>query len=321
MTYFDVISPGLLSTLQDGGRFGYEDKGVPPSGVLDELSFAIANALVGNHPGTGAIEFTLTGPTLRLSGDAHCFFSVTGDFSVTLNGAPCATYQNHRMQPGDILSIPRVISGARGYLSISGGFDVPPVLGSVSTLMRAQLGGFDGQPLHKGDRLPIAAQRHLICHDVRAERILPQMEKRAVRVVWGPQDDYFGDEARASFLTQTYSLSPQCDRMGYRLKGTPLVHAKGFNIISDAICAGSIQIPGDGQPIVAMNDRQTTGGYPKIATVIRADLARMGQMKPGDPVRFEAVSVEKAEDLWQGRQKILVQKLAALNKKVLAACP
>ncbi|MBP2198917.1 biotin-dependent carboxyltransferase family protein [Pantoea cypripedii] len=315
MNYFEVLSPGVMSTLQDSGRVGYEDRGVPPSGVMDELSFALANALVGNPANTGVIEFTLTGPRLKLCGDQPCIFAITGDAVATLNDIPCPIYQSRQMLPGDVLAIQRLRSGARGYLAVAGGFAVQPQLGSVATLIRAKLGGFDGRPLQKNDRLPLAVPTRQVRPGLRTDRIFPQMEKRPVRVIWGPQDSYFDDAARARFQSQTYTLSPQCDRMGYRLHGEPLSHSRGFNIISDAIAHGSIQIPGDGLPIVAMNDRQTTGGYPKIATVIRADLARLGQLKPGDAVRFEAVSVEKAEEIWRGRQAILNQKRAALDQQ------
>lgn len=312
MTFFEVISPGLMSTLQDAGRVGYEDRGVPPSGVMDTLSFSIANALVANKPGTGAIEFTLSGPTLRLGGDQIRCIAVTGDAEVTLNNIPVSIYRSYLMHPGDILAIKRVKSGARGYLAVSGGFDVQPQLGSVSTLMRAGLGGFHGRVMQKNDRLPLCDSVSDAVAGIRADHLFPQREKRPFRVVWGPQDAYFDETARRYFQSQHYQLSPQCDRMGYRLQGKPIQHLGGFNIISDAISHGSIQIPGDGLPIIAMNDRQTTGGYPKIATVIRADLARLGQLKPGDSLQFEAISVEKAESIWCARQSILQEKLAAL---------
>lgn len=313
MLRFEVLSPGLFTTLQDLGRFGYEDQGVPPAGVMDEFSAAIANALVDNPADTGVLELTLTGPTLRLSGDAPVYVALTGHLAIQLNGEPQSGYQCFKLQPGDVLSLPRVISGARGYLAVAGGFSAVPVMGSVSTLMRAGLGGFAGRQLIKGDSLPLLSSRKPPTINQLTQRILPQQERRPVRVVWGPQDDYFTIEAKRAFTSSHWTLSAQCDRMGYRLSGQPIPHEKGFNIISDAIVRGSIQIPGNGQPIVAMNDRQTTGGYPKIATVIRADHARMGQFKPGDKLCFETVSVEKAEDLWRGRQTLFQQWLRAIR--------
>ncbi|WP_413735976.1 biotin-dependent carboxyltransferase family protein [Sodalis sp. RH21] len=315
LTGFEVLSPGLYTTLQDEGRFGYEDCGVPPSGAMDEMSFAIANALVGNPGSAGALEFTLTGATLRLTGDSHCRFAITGDIYFTLDERPLAPYCSYPLRPGGTLRIIRARSGARGYLAVAGGFTARPVMGSVSTLTRAGLGGFAGRPLQKGDWLalnstdtrPAAAGRPV-------QRLLPQYEHRPLRVVAGPQDDHFDGAGFARFLGGDYIISGQSDRMGYRLTGDAVPHVKGFNIISDAISRGSIQIPGNGQPIIAMNDRQTTGGYPKIATVIRADLARLGQHKPGDKVSFECVSVEKAESLWIGRQKLLQSWLRELRR-------
>lgn len=315
----DVLSPGLFTTLQDLGRFGFEDVGVPPSGAMDEMSFAIANALVGNPSEAGSLEFTLTGATLLLRGDSPCDFAVTGDMALTVDNQPISTYQLHRLFPGQTLKIIRALSGARGYLAVAGGFNVKPMMGSVSTLMRAGLGGFNGRQLLKGDMLPLTGSP-LPPFDVNTQpvqRILPQQERRPIRVILGPQDDNFDSQTICAFLNNRYRVSEQSDRMGFRLSGNPLTHTKGFNIVSDAIARGSIQIPGNGQPIIAMNDRQTTGGYPKIATVIRADLARLGQLKPGDSLSFESVTMDKAESLWRGRQKMLNDWLASLRSAVL----
>ncbi|CAM3657585.1 allophanate hydrolase [Rouxiella silvae] len=313
---FEVLSPGLFTSLQDLGRFGFEACGVPPSGAMDEMSFAIANALVGNDANTGALEFTLTGATLRLIGSSPCIFAVTGDMALTVDDIAVAPYHRLTLLPGSTLRITRALSGARGYLAVAGGFKVQPVMGSVSTLMRAGLGGFNGRQLQKGDWLALNLSSSFTpdrCSKPQ-QRPMPQRERRPIRVIAGPQDDHFDAQALGQFLSNEYRVSEQSDRMGYRLTGDPLAHSKGFNIISDAIARGSIQIPGNGQPIVAMNDRQTTGGYPKIATVIRADLARLGQAKPGDRLRFETVSVEKAESLWAGRQALLDAWLNTLRE-------
>ncbi len=316
---FDVLTPGVYTTLQDAGRFGFEDRGVPPSGAMDEMSFAIANALVGNTEAMGALEFTLTGATLRLAGSAPCRFAVTGDMHMTLDDVVLPPYCRHSMQPGSTLRVIRARSGARsgarGYLAVAGGFAVAPVMGSQSTLARAALGGFNGRPLQKGDWLPLAATRHAgpPTDSLPVQQLMPQRERRPIRVVVGPQQTHFSQAGLASFLAGEYRVSGESDRMGYRLSGPPVPHLQGFNIVSDAISRGSIQIPGNGQPIIAMNDRQTTGGYPKIATVIRADLARLGQQKPGDSLRFEQVSVEKAESLWIGRHQHLQRWLAELR--------
>jgi biotin-dependent carboxylase-like uncharacterized protein len=316
MSSFHVLNPGLLTTLQDRGRTGYEDRGVPPSGALDEMSFAIANALVGNPAGTGALEFTLVGAQLRM-GQGGCVFAVTGDMQVFIDDEPVAPYQCHVLRSGAVLKIGRALSGARGYLAVAGGFDAEPVLGSVSTLMRGELGGFAGRALAKGDELPLAAPSQYLPVAARspAQRFLPQREYQPLRVVLGPQQGHFSDEQIARFLSESFQVSGQSDRMGYRLTGPVIGHLKGFNIVSDAISTGSVQIPGSGHPIIAMHDRQTTGGYPKIATVIRADLARLGQLRPGDALRFTEVGVEGAETLWCERQVLLSAYLDELSTR------
>jgi biotin-dependent carboxylase-like uncharacterized protein len=306
MSSLHVLNPGLLTTLQDRGRTGYEDRGVPPSGALDELSFAIANALVGNPAGTGALEFTLVGGQFQV-GQGGCVVAVTGDMQVFIDDQPVTPYQCHVLRSDSVLKVGRALSGARGYLAVAGGFAAEPVLGSVSTLMRGALGGFAGRALAKGDELPLAAPSQYLPTAARApgQRLLPQREHQPLRVVLGPQQGHFYPVEIQRFLNESFQVSGQSDRMGYRMTGPVIAHLKGFNIVSDAISTGSVQIPGSGHPIIAMHDRQTTGGYPKIATVIRADLARLGQLKPGDWLSFAEVSVEDAEDLWCERQVLL----------------
>lgn len=319
---FIVDAPGMMTTLQDGGRAGQGHLGVPPSGALDGMSLTLANALVGNAPladgsanhpqEMGALEITLVGPRLRLVG-GDCTVAITGDAEVTVNDQPVETFRALRLTEGDELQIRRLHSGARAYLAVGGGFVATPFLGSVSTLARAGIGGFDGRALVAGDRLALARPT---LGDTSAGRVgeqhLPQREKRPIRVVLGPQAAHFAWAKQARFFSAEWTISTLADRMGYRLSGPVLASAKGHNIVSDALMTGSVQIPGDGQPIVAMNDRGTTGGYPKIATVIRADLARLGQMKPGDTLRFEAVDPAHAEHLWRGRQQSLRAYLAQL---------
>lgn len=316
MSSLHVLHPGLLTTLQDRGRTGYEDRGVPPSGALDEMSFAIANALVGNPVGTGALEFTLVGAQLR-AGAGGCVFAVTGDMQVFIDDEPVAVYQCHVLRPGAVLKVGRALTGTRGYLAVAGGFAAQPVLGSVSTLMRGGLGGFAGRAIAKGDELPLAApSRHLpAAARGPAQRFMPQREHLPIRVVLGPQQDYFSEAEIARFLSESFEVSGQSDRMGYRLTGPAIAHLKGFNIVSDAISTGSVQIPGSGHPIIALHDRQTTGGYPKIATVIRADLARLGQLKPGDTLRFAEVTVDAAETLWSERHVLLTAYLNELSSR------
>ncbi|WP_223160892.1 biotin-dependent carboxyltransferase family protein [Salinicola aestuarinus] len=298
-----VDAPGMMTTLQDGGRQGQGHLGVPPSGALDTMSLALANALVGNAPDTGALEITLLGPTLVMKG-GDCAVAVAGDAEVLHNDCRVAPFCSLWLREGDVLTVRRVASGARAYLAVAGGFVAAPFLGSVATLARAGIGGFAGRPLAAGDQLGLATPGGGEASvGRRGEQHLPQREKRAIRVVPGPQAGHFSRAKQARFFSAEWTISTLADRMGYRLTGPALASAGGHNIVSDALLTGSVQVPGDGQPIIAMNDRGTTGGYPKIATVIRADLARLGQMKPGDRLRFEAVDVAHAETLWRGRQE------------------
>lgn len=315
MRALQVLAPGLFTTLQDGGRRGLEDRGVPPSGAMDEMSFATANALVGNPPGTGALEFTLIGAELRV-GQGGCCIAVTGDMQVFIDDQPAEPYRLHALCSGSVVRVGRALSGSRGYLAVAGGFAVQPVMNSVATLVRAGLGGFAGRALAKGDRLALLPSEPVRAPSSGrpAQRFLPQRERQPIRIVLGPQEDFFAPDAIASFLGGTWRVTPDSDRMGYRLGGTAIEHSRGFNIVSDAISTGSIQIPGNGQPIIAMQDRQTTGGYPKIATVIRADLARLGQLKPGDRLRFETIEVEAAETLWVERQALFARYLDDLRQ-------
>jgi biotin-dependent carboxylase-like uncharacterized protein len=233
---------------------------------------------------------------------------------VFIDDQPVAPYQCHVLRSGAVLKIGRALSGARGYLAVAGGFVAEPVLGSVSTLMRGELGGFAGRAITKGDELQLAAPSQYLPLAARepAQRFWPQREHQPLRVVLGPQQDYFSDSQIERFLSESFQVSGQSDRMGYRMTGPAISHLKGFNIVSDAISTGSVQIPGSGHPIIAMHDRQTTGGYPKIATVIRADLARLGQLKPGDWVSFAQVTVDEAETLWCERQVMLTAYLDEL---------
>jgi biotin-dependent carboxylase-like uncharacterized protein len=219
-----------------------------------------------------------------------------------------------RLQRGQVLRIGALSGSVVGYLAVEGGFDVAHALGSQSTYTRAGLGGFDGRAVRAGDILPLQRTDA----DMREERQLPARALAAppprIRVVLGPQDDYFSPQGIRTLLTSTYTVSPASDRMGMRLEGPALEHAKGANIVSDGIAPGAIQVPGNGLPIVLLADRQTTGGYPKIATVIAADLPVLGRLAPGADIAFEAVSIEAAEAAYRRQASLL----AALPSQVVA---
>lgn len=290
-----VTSPGTLTTLQDLGRRGWLRFGVPASGAMDPVGLALANALVGNPLGTAALELTLAGAGFAVENGPVRIAVAGGEFPLALDGETVAGVRSHWLEPGRTFSLASARAGARAYLAVEGGFRVEPVLGSVATHVRSGIGGWQGRALRAGDALPLDKA----AAEPGVERALPAGFKRPghprVRVVLGPQDDRFTAAAIETFLAAEYAVTNQADRMGYRLTGPKLEHAKGPDIVSDAVAPGSVQVPGFGEPIVLLADRQTTGGYPKIATVIGADLPALGQRRPGERLRFEAVTVEAAQ--------------------------
>ena len=298
-----VLAPGLMTTLQDLGRPGYQHLGVPVSGALDHVSLRAANLLVGNAAGVGALEIAYQGPTLQVEADSVRIAVAGGRATIDIlppdsdgsGGRRLAPYQSAHLLRGEVLKIGALTGSSVAYLAVEGGFDIAPVLGSQSTLIRASIGGLEGRALRAGDVLPLrqgaAAERE--------EVMLPPIDlspRGRVRVVLGPQDDYFTPAGLRALLESTYTVSQASDRMGMRLEGPPLEHSsKGYNIVSDGIAHGSIQVPGNGLPIILLADRQTTGGYPKVATVISADMPALGRMMPGARIAFEAVDIAAAE--------------------------
>jgi len=293
----EVIAPGLHTTVQDLGRIGFQDVGLPASGPLDRISLRLANALVGNPPGAPALEMLLQGPTFAVLADSVRVGLVGGNADIEIvsdhvRGIPVG--RSVRLVRGEVFRVRGSGSSLCAYLAIEGGPNISPLLGSASTYVRGGIGGFHGRALRQGDRMPLA----LAAVDVRDEHALSRPLDLAldqpVRVMLGPQLDYFTDAAVATLLSSDYVISNQADRMGYRLDGPALAHAKGYNIVSDGTVVGAIQVPGSGQPIILMVDNQTTGGYPKIATVISADIPVVGRRKPGQAIRFVAVDVQDA---------------------------
>ncbi len=306
----EVIAPGLHTTVQDLGRIGYQDIGVPASGPLDRISLNLANALVGNRPGIPALEMLLQGPTLRVIAESVRIALVGCSAGIEFRSGNARTVpagQSVRLTRGEVFRIGPLQDSVCAYLAIEGGPDVPMVLGSASTYVRGAIGGFCGRRLKQNDVVPLK----LAAVELRGERALSRpldlTLDQPIRVVLGPQADFFTDGAVKTFLTSDYTVSPQADRMGYRLAGPALIHAKGYDIVSDGIVAGAIQVPGSGLPIVLMVDHQTIGGYPKIATVISADIPIVGRRRPGRPIRFVAVDVREAERL-RGKQETTLRQ-------------
>jgi biotin-dependent carboxylase-like uncharacterized protein len=296
----EVIDPGPQATLQDAGRYGYQRFGVTPAGAIDAVSHRAANALVGNPPTAGVIEFAMVGGEYLCAAESARVAVTGGSFGVSLDGRPQGAWRTITLARGQRLRIGRAENAARGYLAVAGGFQVEPVLGSVSTHARSGIGGHaggveGGRALASGDRLRLAQarapdgpDRAIDPQEILARRRLP------VRVVLGPQDDHFTPEGIATLLSGSYTVTQEADRMGYRLAGPEIAHRAGYNIISDGVAIGSVQVPGSRQPIVLLADRQSTGGYPKIATVIGPDLPTLAQLPPGATIRFEAVDLDQA---------------------------
>ena len=321
MPALKVVAPGLMTTLQDLGRPGYQRLGIPVSGALDEISLRAANLIAGNPGTVGALEIAYQGPTLEVEADSVRVAYAGGTAALDIlqgNGAGetrrLPPLQSVRLTKGQIARVGALSGSPIGYLAVEGGFDVPLALGSHSTYMRGALGGFAGRALRADDRLALKRAQA----DEREERMLPSLDltpPKRIRVVFGPQDDYFTDKGKRTICESEYTVTPASDRMGMRLDGPPLEHAKGYNIVSDGISPGSIQVPGNGVPIVLLADRQTTGGYPKIATVISADMPALGRLAPGAKVAFEAVEIVAAEAAHR-QSRVGLQQLA---KSITAA--
>lgn len=311
-----VEAPGPFTTLQDLGRTGHQAAGIPVSGALDPESLRLANALVGNAEGEAALEMRLMGPTLKVAAD-HVRVALCGASSPLEIIAPergeIAPWRSARLARGTVIRVPALRDSVTAYLAVEGGFDTPEILGSRSTCLRAGFGGFDGRILAKGDRLALNLDRVASRAELRAARAPSLTPPRRIRVVLGPQDDYFSEAGRAALLAAEYVVTKDADRMGLRLSGPRLEHERGYNIVSDGIATGSIQVPGDGQPIVLLADHQTTGGYPKIATVISADLPALGRLAPGATLRFTAVTVGAAEEARAAREREIVTLLRNLE--------
>ncbi|HZT51501.1 MAG TPA: biotin-dependent carboxyltransferase family protein [Stellaceae bacterium] len=307
-----VIAAGPLATVQDGGRTGWLRSGVPGSGALDPRALALANLLVGNRPDAGALELTLAGGTFVAEGAMRIALAGAA-MPLAIDGAPAAPAASHTLRPGAVVTVGAARTGARAYLAVAGGFALAPVFGSVATHFRAGIGGLAGRALKAGDALPVAGPVPA-GPDLRFAGAAPPEPPR-IRVVPGPQDDHFTPEALATLVAAAFTITAEADRMGYRLAGPKLAHARDFNIVSDGIAPGSIQVPGNGQPIVLLADRQTTGGYPKIATVVSADLPALGQMRPGDTVRFAAVGLAEAA----AARRALADWLAELPRRIVPA--
>lgn len=293
-----ILNPGLLTTVQDFGRIGYQQFGVPVSGVVDPRAMSIANILVDNPEDEAVLECTMLGPQIRFHA-ANAIAITGGDLGPTIDNQPIPNYAAIRVEAGQVLRFAGLRSGCRAYIAFAGGLDIAPVMGSRSTYMKAKIGGVEGRKLQKDDvikfRKPNPDLRGLNIRHISPE-FVPRLEYK-IRVVLGPQDDMFTEHGIETFLSESYIVTPEFDRMGCRLDGEIIEHkGESGDIISDGIAFGAIQVPTAGKPIIMLSDRQTTGGYTKIANVISADFRILAQLKAGDRVRFAQVSVAAAQD-------------------------
>ncbi|WP_281885078.1 biotin-dependent carboxyltransferase family protein [Paenibacillus sp. YYML68] len=332
-----VLSPGLLATVQDAGRFGSRAIGVAVSGAADSFALRAANVLVGNAPGEAALELTLTGASLRFESDALVALCGAAMDARAEGGPPLALWRPCYVRSGTVLRIGAARAGVRAYLAVAGGFAVPAVLASRSTHARARLGGFAGRPLAPGDRLPLGAlprrsaalMAWLAARAAASDKLLaaapwalaegakpPYAEHPAVRAVRGREAERFETAGLEAFFGAPYRLSPQSDRMGCRLEGPRLALQEPLEMLSEAVVPGTVQVPPDGQPIVLLADAQTTGGYPRIAQVAAVDLPLVAQARPGARLRFIEITHREAERLYLEREQLLVSLAASVDLRI-----
>ena len=303
----EIQEPGLQTTVQDKGRYGYQRYGVPVSGAMDLFALRAGNILVGNDDGEAALEMTALGPRVRF--DVPTWIAVAGaDLSPTLDGAPLPMWETVEVAGGSILSFGGPLDGMRAYLAVAGGIDVPLVMGSRSTYLKGPFGGFQGRALQAGDLLSTQSpgESSFVKRGLARGTSRPTYgHSHDLRVVMGPQDSSFTAEAISTFLGSPYTISMDSDRMGYRLNGPAVEHVGVADIVSDGTALGAVQVPGDRTPIILLADRGVTGGYAKIATVISTDTDKLGQAMPGDTLTFRSVSTEEAHAAYKAREDAL----------------
>ncbi len=297
-----IIAPGALTTVQDYGRAGLGEIGLSPSGAVDTRSMELANILVGNAMGEAVLECTITGPTLHFTRDN--VIAITGAFMAPkLKDRDIPMNRAVTVKAGEVLSLGLAVTGCRSYIAFAGGLHIKECFGSKSTNLKCGIGGFNGRALKAKDE--IAFLNPSAGLDQMEKRVYKQMEAivspRIIHVILGPQEDYFTEEGIKIFLSSPYRLTADSDRMACKLSGPDIAGIRTTDIISDGIALGSIQISSNGQPMVMLSDRQTTGGYAKIATVISTDIPYIAQCRPGDTLLFQRITLEKAHKLYHQR--------------------
>lgn len=307
-----VLSCGPGTAFQDMGRTGFQKFGVSPSGAADKAALVLANALVGNAPDRAAIEFILMGGRFKIAGGSVRIAVMGADAALTIDGVAVPSDSSVTVHDGQIIDVGAARNGTFYYLAISGGFDVAPALHSLSLHGRTGIGGWHGRALQAGDKIPLHGAA-LQGPDARLTAPF-RHESGPLRVILGPQDDHFTPAGLTTFLSAPYTISANADRMGFRLTGEKIEHnEKGYNIVSDGIASGGIQVPGSGEPIILLADKQTTGGYPKIATVITADFGRLAQMRPGGIIHFKSVDRDAAVKALRDAHAAVARAIASIK--------
>ncbi|TWT24898.1 biotin-dependent carboxyltransferase family protein [Planomicrobium sp. CPCC 101110] len=318
-----IIKSGLQTTVQDLGRYGFQKYGVIASGAMDPYAHRLANLLVGNEENAATLEITLVGPVIEFERDI--FIALCGgDLSPKIDGKKVDTWRPLAVKGGSRLSFGAPISGCRCYLAVSGGISVPEVMNSRSTYLRAEIGGFHGRALKADDLVEanptpawqLAAFEKASSKETDWKVPAPHYSvEPVVRMMKGRQYDLFDEESQENIFADFFFVSSNSDRMGYRLEGTPLSLEEPAELISEAVAFGSIQVPADGNPIVLLADRQTTGGYPKIGQVASVDLPLVSQLKPGDRLRFEEITLEESQRLWAEQEQKIRQLRISIQLK------
>ena len=312
-----ILKGGLLTTVQDLGRSGYQSQGFGVAGVMDVRSFKIANLLLDNPENEAVLEFTLIGPTLQFT-SATIVAITGGDFQPTINGEPAPMYTALYMNKGDILKFGSARTGSRGYIAFSSYLDIPVVMGSRCTNLKSRIGGFKGRKLMADDYIGFRIKRRYLPFFLSRKLDINEFDQESatLRVVMGPQDDMFSPQGIETFLNSEYTVTSDFDRMGCRLDGPFIAPKTTSDIISEGIALGSIQVPSHGKPIILLADRQTTGGYAKIATVATVDIPKLVQRKTDHKIRFRAISVQEAQELYREEEK----EYAAMRNIMHDAC-
>jgi len=316
MKVFQVLKPGLFTTVQDLGRYGYLKYGVPISGAMDTFSLVAANLLVANKPTDACLEITLIGPELQALTKTQ--IAITGGVvSSKINDNDAPMWQTLEIQEGDVVSFGRMESGCRAYLSIRGGINTSLVLGSRSAYVRGGFGGINGRQLQTGDIIEGFEAPLLKVAYSMPQELTPQFTGEfTAHIILGPQAEMFTDTGINTFLSSQYKVTSEADRMGYRLEGPMIEHKAKADIVSDALLPGAIQVPKNGKPIVIMRDAQTTGGYAKIAVAITPDVSLLGQAKPNDVIEFSKITMRQAHEKLREYYELLNTLSGMLVKKL-----